>query len=346
MAEAQHILFNFPFTTDSGFTFKRTEAAYHSWGNLNKQKNNVVLICHALTGNSDAGDWFSGLFEADGVIDPEKHFIICINSPGSCYGSTGPWSLNPETKKAFQADFPVFSIRDIVRFQQQVLNDLGITGIELVIGGSMGGMIALEFSIMDQRVRHACVMAMGKAHTPWAIGISNAQRQALYADENWKGGWYEKENPPFKGLSAARAMAMITYRAPQNYQGKFGRDFNHEKNKYEVESYLEYQGQKLAGRFDALSYNLLSRSMDTHDVSAGRGTFNEVLGAVTSPVLVIGIDSDLLYPPSEQKELAKLIPGAIYKEIHSPYGHDAFLIEFKQINNALTEFLNNSPESE
>lgn len=340
MSELRKKTINNSFTTDSGFPFESTEIAYHCWGSLNESKDNVILICHALTGNSDAQDWFSGFFDSNGIIDLEEHFVICINSPGSCYGSTGPWSVDPETEKPYQADFPVFTIRDIVRFQQQLLDDLGVTAIELVIGGSMGGMIALEFSIMDKRIRSAALLAMGKAHTPWAIGISNAQRQALYADENWKGGWYEKDNPPSKGLSAARSMAMITYRAPQNYEDKFGRDFNQHKNKFEVESYLEYQGQKLVDRFDALSYDLLTKSMDTHDVAKDRGTYEEVLGAITAPTLVIGIDTDLLYPTFEQQELANLIPGAIYNEIQSPYGHDAFLIEFEQINSYLTEFLN------
>jgi homoserine O-acetyltransferase len=334
-----------PFTTESGFIINEPEAAYHYWGALNEAKDNVILICHALTGNSDAKDWFSGFFASDGIIDPNRHFVICINSPGSCYGSSGPWSLNPETNKPYRADFSVLTIRDIVRFQGQLLSELGITGIELVIGGSMGGMIALEFSIMDKRVRSVGLLAMGKAHTPWAIGISNAQRQALYADEKWNGGWYDKSNPPKKGLSAARAMAMITYRAPQNYEQKFGRDFNQSKDKYEVESYLEYQGQKLVNRFDALSYDLLSKSMDTHDVSRDRGSFEEALGSITVPTLVIGIDTDLLYPPYEQKELAALIPNGIYREIKSPYGHDAFLIEFEQINSFLKEFLNKNSKS-
>ena len=196
---------------------------------------------------------------------------------------------------------------------------------------------------MDARVRSACVLAMGKAHTPWAIGISSAQRQALYADEKWNDGNYDQDDPPRKGLAAARAMAMITYRAPQNYQEKFGRDFNTRKQKYEVESYLDYQGQKLVNRFDALSYDLLSRSMDTHEVSRGRGTFEEVLGKVKTPVLVIGIDTDLLYPTCEQQELAELLGAGTYKEVRSPYGHDAFLIEFGQINEYLNEFYSELP---
>ena len=338
MSKLKKHSFTASFITESGFEIRNPEVAYHILGTLNKNRDNVILICHALTGNSDAEDWFSGFFGSDGYVDLDKHFVICINNPGSCYGSTGPWSENPSTGKPYQADFPVFTIRDIVRFQQLLIDELEISGIELVIGGSMGGMVALEFSIMDKRIKKACLIAMGKAHTAWAIGISNAQRQALYADKNWNNGWYSKENPPAQGLSAARAMAMISYRTPQNYESKFGRDVNSEKGIYQVESYLEYQGQKLVDRFDALSYERLTKAMDAHDISRGRGTFEEILGAINIPVLVIGIDTDLLYPPSEQKELAELIPDGIYKEITSAYGHDAFLIEFEQIITLLAQF--------
>ncbi len=323
------------FSTESGFTFEEANVAYHTWGTLNERKDNVILVIHALTGNSNIEDWFSGFFAKSSPVNLDKHFVICMNIPGSCYGSLNPWSINPDTQEPYRGDFPVFTVRDVVRFQQELLDHLDITGIELVLGGSYGGMIGLEFILMDNRIKSACLTAMGKSHSPWAIGISHAQRMALYADLKWKGGFYEKDYPPSEGLSAARAMAMITYRSPKNYQQKFDRNFNKEKKVFEVESYLEYQGKKLVDRFDALTYDRLTKSMDTHDVSRERGTFEEVLGNISIPVLILGIDSDNLYPTSEQKELAKLIPNAVYEEINSPYGHDAFLIEFEQINDAL-----------
>lgn len=332
--------FSKPFTTESGFTFETSEVAYHTWGSLNESKDNVILVIHALTGNSDLEDWFSGFFAESSSIDLEKHFVICMNIPGSCYGSLNPWSINPKTGETYRGDFPVFTIRDVVRFQQLLLDELEIKGIELVLGGSYGGMIALEFTIMDDRIKRACLVAMGKSHSPWAIGISHAQRMVLYADPKWNNGFYEKNDPPVDGLAAARAMAMITYRTPENYEQKFRRNYNKEKKLFEVESYLEYQGEKLVGRFDALTYDRLTKSMDTHDVSKGRGSFEQVLGSISIPVLVIGIDSDKLYPTSKQKELAGMIPNAIYKEINSVYGHDAFLIEFEQINEHLNSLLN------
>ncbi|SMO52789.1 homoserine O-acetyltransferase MetX [Gracilimonas mengyeensis] len=338
MAKPEVLTFDTPFTTESGFVLEKPQIAYQSWGSLNENRDNVVFICHALTGNTEADEWFGGLFGKDKPFDPDRHFILCPNILGSCYGSTGPTSINPETGKPYQADFPNITIRDIVRFNQQLLDDLEINGIELMVGGSLGGMTALEFAVMDDRIERACVMGMGKAHTAWAIGISEAQRMAIYADAHWNDGFYDEKNPPKKGLAAARAMAMITYRTPENYEQKFGRDVHPQKDVYQVESYLNYQGQKLVERFDANTYVTLSKAMDFHDVARGRGTFKEILRKLDIPVLVIGFTSDKLYPIEEQQELAQLIPNSRLAELESPYGHDAFLIEFDQLNVELNNF--------
>ena len=328
-----------PFITEAGFRFDEPDVAYKTWGSLNKEKDNVILICHALTGHAAADEWFPGIFGTGRVCDPEKNFIICINVPGSPYGSVGPWTENPETGRPYQNSFPEITVRDMVRFQQQFLDQLGITGIELVLGGSLGGMQALEFVVMDDRIQSAALIAMGKSHSPWAIGISHAQRQAIFTDPEWKKGDYAKDEGPRNGLATARMMAMITYRAPADYEKKFSRKLQGESNQFQVESYLDYQGKKLADRFDANSYIILTEAMDSHDVSRGRGTFEDVLGRVNTPVKVIGIDSDHLYPIDEQKELAKLLKNAGYREIKSSFGHDAFLIEFEQINEIITPFI-------
>lgn len=330
---------NKPFITESGFRFKEPEVAYKTWGSLNEEKNNVILICHALTGHAAADEWFPGIFGKGRICDPQKNFIICVNVPGSPYGSVGPWSINPETDEPYQNSFPEITVRDMVRFQQQLLDQLGIKGIELVIGGSLGGMQALEFVIMDDRIQSAALIAMGKSHSPWAIGISHAQRKAIYTDPEWKNGNYEKQNGPKKGLATARMMAMITYRAPSDYDKKFGRKLQGNSSQFQVESYLDYQGKKLADRFDAHSYIILTKAMDTHDVSRGRASFEEILGDVQIPVRVIGINSDHLYSIREQKELATLLGNAEYKEITSSYGHDAFLIEFDQLNEIIKPLL-------
>lgn len=326
------------FVTESGFELLKPQIAYRSWGELNADRSNVIVVCHALTGNSDADAWFNGLFGKNKPLDPEKHFILCPNILGSCYGSTGPTSINPETKKPYQANFPEITIRDIVRFNQRLIDDLEISGIESVIGGSLGGMTALEWAIMDDRVQSAVVMAMGKAHTAWAIGISEAQRMAIKADQNWNDGFYSEKNPPNNGLAAARAMAMLSYRTPQNYEQKFGRELQPGSEQYQVESYLNYQGEKLTARFDANTYITLSKTMDTHDISRYRGSFEQVLGNLKKPILVVGFESDQLYPIVEQRELAKLIPNSILAELDSPYGHDAFLIEFDQLTTQINSF--------
>lgn len=339
MEQLQTVTFPDSFSTESGSELKSPSISYQSWGTLNSAKDNVVLVCHALTGNTDAQDWFSGLIGTGKAIDPNKHFILCPNILGSCYGSTGPSSINPETGVPYQAHFPAITIRDLVRFDQLLLDHLNISGIELVVGGSLGGMTALEFTLMDDRVRSAACFVMGKAHSPWAIGISEAQRMAIYADEFWNDGFYDADQPPEKGLAAARAMAMLTYRTPENYDQKFGREIHPNKGMFQVESYLNYQGAKLVERFDANSYVTLTKAMDSHDISRDRGSAEQVLGNIDIPVLIAGFDSDKLYPIEEQQELAQLIPNSIFAELESPYGHDAFLIEFEQLDKQLQSFL-------
>tara|TARA_R100001143_G_scaffold53522_1_gene49029 strand:- start:35535 stop:36572 length:1038 start_codon:yes stop_codon:yes gene_type:complete len=332
---------NQSFTTESGFEFQKADVAYKTWGTLNDTRDNVILICHALTGHAAADEWFPGIFGKGRICDPEKYFIICINVPGSSYGSIGPWTINSSSNKPYLNDFPPITIRDMVRFQQLLLDQLDIQGIELVIGGSLGGMQALEFAILDNRINSAVLIAMSKAHSPWAIGISHAQRMAIKVDPKWNDGNYEKGDGPVKGLATARMMAMITYRTPVDYESKFGRDLQTGLDLYQVESYLNYQGEKLAGRFDAHSYLILTKAMDSHDVSRDRGTFLEVLQNIKVPVNVVGIDSDHLYPTHEQKDLTALLGNATYSEIRSTYGHDAFLIEFEQLNSIIQSFFRN-----
>ncbi len=327
------------FITEGGFELPEPTVAYQTWGELNQARDNAVLVCHALTGNSDARDWFGGLFGAGQTLDPERQFIICPNVPGSCYGSTGPTDTNPETGTPYRTDFPQITVRDMVRQQQLLLDELGVRGIELVIGGSLGGMQALEFCIMDERPQAGICIGMGKAHSPWQIGISHTQRQVIYNDPNWNNGYYTDKRPPEKGLAIARMIAMNSYRSPNDFEGKFGRELRDNSERFEVESYLDYQGQKLAERFDAVSYVRLTQSMDSHDAARGRGSYKDVLGKVNIPILAAGIDSDMLYPVHEQKELAELLPLGQYGEIQSPYGHDAFLIEFDQMNDLFTSFL-------
>jgi len=331
MGKKESYTFETTFITERGNRIQNPTIAYRSWGKPNDARDNVILVCHALTGNTAADEWFGGLFGPSNVIDPEEHFVICPNVIGSCYGSSGPTSTNPQTGESYQADFPIITIRDMVRLQQQLLDELQITGIEMVLGGSMGGMQALEWCIMDSRPKSAALFGMGKEHRPWAIGISHTQRQAIYNDPHWKEGYYTKEQPPKKGLALARMIAMNSYRHPTDFDEKFARRLQDGENQFEIESYLNYQGEKLTKRFDAVSYVRLTQAMDSHDIGRGRSSHENVLRKIDIPVLVVGIDSDLLYPPDESRELADLLPQGKYAEIHSHHGHDAFLIEFDQL---------------
>ncbi|WP_138431434.1 homoserine O-acetyltransferase MetX [Fodinibius saliphilus] len=343
MSTKNTITFEDPFITEKGEPIPQPSIAYKSWGNLNKAGDNVVVVCHALTGNADAEEWFSGLFGPGKTLDPAHQFIICPNVLGSCFGTTGPTSMNPETGTPYRANFPRITIRDMVRLQRQLLDALGITSIELLIGGSMGGMQVLEWLIMDERPQSAVLIGMGKAHRPWAIGISHTQRQAIFNDPNWDNGYYSEEQPPKKGLALARMIAMISYRSDTDYEHKFARLQEADSKEFEVESYLDYQGEKLVERFDAVSYVRLTQAMDSHDVARNRSSYVKVLGNIEIPVLVVGINSDMLYPVREQHELAQLLPKGRYRRIRSKHGHDAFLIEFDQLNNIIKPFLVETP---
>ncbi len=332
-------VFESPFQTENGDLIPKLELAYKTYGKLNRTRDNVVVICHALTGHAAAEEWFPGLFIEDSFLGDPRWFVICVNVPGSCYGSTGPISLNPQNGKPYRADFPELTIRDYVRAQQLLMDELGVNGIDLVVGGSMGGMQALEFVLTDDRVKKAAVIAAGARHEPWAIGISEAQRAAIFADANWNGGYYETGAEPKKGIASARMMAMITYRSHAQFVQRFGREHQHKGPLFQVQSYLQYQGEKLAKRFDANTYVRLTQAMDTHDVGRERGGVKKVLKGCNKPVLVCGIDSDILYPVAEQKKLAKDLPRGIYRELTSPYGHDAFLIEFEWLQQQLQEFI-------
>lgn len=337
--QSQIFRFQDTFATESGYVFHQPQIAYRTWGELNENRDNVIIISHALTGNQHADDWFHGFFRDNQLFDLNHHFVICSNVLGSSYGSTGPKDINPQTGKPFLNDFPKITIRDMVLFQQHLLDYLGINKVQLAIGGSMGGMQVLELALMDERVQSIILLGMGKAHSAWAIGISEAQRQAIYADPNWNNGFYSSEAPPRKGLASARMMAMISYRSAFSFEKRFGRKKQTGQDQFEVESYLNYQGDKLVNRFDAVSYVRLTQAMDTHDVSRNRGDFEDVLGSLKIPALVIGIDSDILYPTNEQKELAELLGNGSYDELESPLGHDAFLLEFEKMQQIFNPFL-------
>lgn len=326
-----------PFQLESGVVLPAVEVAWQSWGRLAAEGNNAVLVCHALTGSAAADTWWQGLFGPGRTLDPERDFIVCASVLGGCYGTTGPTTPGPDGRP-WGPDFPAITIRDIVRLQALLLESLGVRRLRLVIGGSMGGMQALEWPLLfPDKVEAAVVIATSARHSAWCIGISEAQRQAIYADPLWQGGRYLPAAPPRAGLAAARAMAMITYRSRASFEERFGRDEN-QLESFAIASYLEYQGQKLVDRFDANSYVTLTRAMDSHDVGRGRGGAAAALSRVGQPVLVVSIPSDVLYPPAEQEELTRLLPQGQLATLESHHGHDAFLIDVEQLDAIVQNF--------
>ena len=326
------------FTFSSGVTFTDVPVAYETLGQLGAAADNAVIVCHALTGSADAASWWGPLIGPGKALDTECYFVICLNVLGSPYGTISPATAGPDGRR-LGSRFPVPTIRDNVRLHRAALDMLGVQGAALALGGSMGGMQALEWAFERTPegapyVRAIAPIAASGRHSAWCIGWSEAQRLAIYADARWQGGDYGPNAHPDDGLAAARAMAMISYRSATAFQMRHSRAVM-DDGSFSVESYLRYQGHKLVGRFDAACYVRITQMMDTHDVSVGRGAYEAVLGSITQPALCIGVDSDVLYLPEESRELARLIPGGTYREITSPWGHDAFLIEFGQLDRYL-----------
>ena len=335
------------FTTGAGATLHEVPIAYRTWGRLNASGTNAVVVCHALTGDANVDAWCQDLIGSGRALDPEEDFIVCANVPGSPYGSVSPLTINPETGEHYGPDFPVFTPRDTVALHRHLLDHLGVRRVRCAIGGSMGGMHVLEWAFQQgdagaPLVRTLIPIAVGGRHTPWQIGWSEAQRQAIYADAKWQDGRYTLDDPPTDGLAAARAMAMVSYRTHASFQQRFGRERQSDNGAanppFAVESYLRYHGQKLVDRFDANCYVHLTQQMDAHDVSRGRGAYPEALQQIEQPALVVGIDSDVLYPLTEQEELAAHLPRADLKVLNSPHGHDAFLIEQDVLNTLIAEW--------
>jgi len=348
------------FILENSIVLPQAELRYQTYGQLNEAKDNVIVVCHALTGNASLHTWWGHLLGDNKAFDTSKYLIVCCNILGSCYGSTNPQSINPETNSPYGKSFPDISVRDTVKLQLNLIKQgLGASSIKCVVGGSFGGMQTMEFAVQggisggefvsedgSPFVQSVIPIACGASHTAWQIAISEVQRQAIYADPEW-------ESNPFKatkGLEVARQIGMISYRTAHGYCNKFGRDLrnNGDSNcsrygsnaSWQVKSYLEYQGTKFIDRFDPVTYVKMTEQMDSHDVSRNRGSsVAEVLQRVKVPACVLGIDSDVLYPLSEQEEIVQHMPNSELNIIHSDDGHDGFLIEQDQVNRCIVDFL-------
>eukprot|EP00037_Helgoeca_nana_P025138 m.271188 g.271188 ORF g.271188 m.271188 type:complete len:419 (+) comp26869_c0_seq5:233-1489(+) len=335
------------FELEVGSTLRDVAVRYQTFGKLNKHQNNTIVVCHALTGNAAVQSWWPTMVGPGRAVDTDRYFVVCANVLGSCYGTTGPSTIDPSTGRRYGAAFPHVTIRDTVRLHAQLIKQgLGVDEVLCAIGGSMGGMQALEWSMQNiVTLRSGVVLAAGGRHTPWQIGVSELQRQAIYADPLYAEGHYEPGTPPTKGLSVARQIAMMSYRTHPVYCAKFGRKVTDDKSPlgkqtFQVEEYLRYQGEKFNKRsFDAESYVRLTQLMDSHDIARGRGEYLAVLASIKTPFLIVGITSDILYPVSEQEELASYLGQAELHVIDSPEGHDGFLLEEARISPFVQKFL-------
>ncbi len=322
------------FILESGWKLPGFELAYHTYGRLNADQSNIIWIYHALTANSDAADWWAGLVGPGKLFDPACHFIVCANMLGSCYGSTGPLSINPETGKPFYDDFPLLTTRDMARAFDLLRRHLQIEKIHVGIGGSMGGQHLLEWAILAPEIFENIIpIATNSKMSAWAIALNATQRMAIEADPTWR------ERSPHagqNGLRAARAIGMLSYRNYQMFQTKQQEKDDHIDG-FHAESYQRYQGEKFVRRFNAHSYRMLSKAMDSHNVARDRGNIDAALQQIKANVLAIGITSDILFPTSEQKFIAAATANGAYREIDSDYGHDGFLIEYERLRRVIEE---------
>lgn len=329
--------YNKVFQLENGTSLPSIEISYHTYGSLNKEKNNVIWVSHALTANSDVFDWWKGLFGEKDFFNPKDYFIVCANNLGSCYGTTGPLSINPDTNQPWFSYFPHITTRDQARVLDLVREQLGINKIHTLIGGSQGAQIAQEWTLLKpDLVENLIIIATNAKHSPWGVAFNESQRLAVKADRTY---YSNTEDGGQKGLAAARSIALLSYRNYHTYHHT-QQDTNHAKiNDFASSSYQRYQGEKLVKRFNAYSYVRLSEAMDAHNVARNRSeTPEHALSTIKSKTLVVGISSDLLFPPSEQEFLAKHIPDAQFKLIDSFYGHDGFLLETKQLTDLLKAF--------
>ncbi|MDR0911520.1 MAG: homoserine O-acetyltransferase [Methanobrevibacter sp.] len=345
---------------ESGKTLKDIVLAYETYGTLNEDKSNAILICHALSGNAHAAGWHEGdrkagwweiIIGPNKALDTEKYFLICSNFIGGCDGSTGPSSINPETGKEYGLDFPVLTVKDMVSAQKLLIDYFEIDELFAVIGGSMGGMQTLQWMICyPDIVKKAIPIATTSHSSPQQIAFNEVGRQAIISDPEWNHGDYYP-NGRINGLSIARMIAHITYLSDASMYEKFGRDLQYNteisynfSTEFQVESYLHHQGNSFIERFDANSYLYITKAIDYFDLTKN-GSLIEGLKDVKSKTLVVSVDSDWLYPPSQSKEIVTALNAnevdVSYAELQSTYGHDAFLLEGGQLNYLLKNFLGN-----
>ncbi len=326
------------FELESGVKLPSLTIAYDTYGVRNEDSSNVIWVCHALTANSDVADWWPHTVEEGCFLDPDKYFTVCANFLGSHYGTTGPLSENPKTGEPWYGDFPRITVRDMVRAHQLLAEYLGIKRVKLLIGSSIGGFQCLEWSVMQPDfAERAAFIATTPRTKPWASAFNESQRMAIQSDPTFG---ERNAEAGLDGLAIARSIALLSYRGGMAYD-KTQEDADPDEASFErrVHSYQRYQGEKLRRRFNAYSYIRLSQAVDSHNLGRGRGKVEDVLKQIKAKCLVVAITSDILFPPSDHQILIDNIPDVEYHLIDSDFGHDGFLVEHKQLNDIILNFL-------
>ncbi|WP_010184292.1 homoserine O-acetyltransferase MetX [Sphingomonas sp. PAMC 26605] len=364
---ARHVSLPGPLRLDGGVLLSPVEIAYETYGSLNADASNAILLCHALTGDQHVASahpvtgkpgWWVRMVGPGKPIDPARHFIVCANVLGSCMGSSGPATVNPATGAPWGMAFPVITIRDMVRAQAMLLDHLGIETLQAVVGGSMGGMQALSWpATFPERVRAAVVIASTARHTAQNIAFHEVGRQAVMADPKWRGGaYYEAGDPPAAGLAVARMAAHITYLSEAGLTEKFGRRLQARPDRpdgaisfgfdadFQIESYLRHQGISFVDRFDANSYLYITRAMDYFDLAGEHGgQLATAFRAARARFCLVSFDTDWLYPTAESRAIVHALNAAgapvSFVELSSPFGHDAFLLDAPEMNRVVNGFL-------
>lgn len=363
IVETKFLNIDYPFVLESGKSLDNITVAYETYGELNNDKNNAILICHALTGDAHAAGWHKGdrkpgwwemIIGPGKVLDSEKYFIICSNVLGGCKGTTGPSSINPKTGHEYGLDFPVITIKDMVDVQKVLIDSFDISQLYAVIGGSMGGMQVLQWIVSyPEMMKKAIPLATTARSSPQQIAFNEVGRQSIFSDPNWnEGNYYGTGKSPKNGLSVARMIAHITYLSDESMYLKFGRDLQDKDEisydlsmDFQVESYLHHQGESFVKRFDANSYIYITKAVDLFDLSVDNSVI-EGFRNVKCKLEVISVDSDWLYPTEQSTEIVAALNAndveVSFSEIKSNYGHDAFLLEKGQLNYLLSKFLSDN----
>lgn len=330
---------DWPFTLESGQCIPNLTIAYHTSGTYDLERNNCVWVCHGLTANSDVADWWAPAVAEGSFLNPSEKFVVCANILGSHYGSTGPLSVNPATGSPYYDSFPALTIRDMARANSLLADYLGLPVVDTLIGASVGGFQALEWAVAEpKRFRRLVLVATAAKASPWSIALDETQRMAIKADPTYG---EPRADAAMAGMAAARAIGLLSYRGPYAYNltQKEPSDAPCGAPKRPV-TYQRYQGEKLCRRFNAYSYVAILDAFDTHDLGRGRGGVAAALQTLPMPVLVVGIDSDIIFTPGEMRELSAMIPDCTFEEISSDMGHDGFLTEHARLNSIIKPFIN------